>query len=82
MVGNVSWGSVTVCGRCGTCGRLQRVGKVTLRKCFLFILSVLAHRLSRCDGWGYFIKLTGANAQLRDWGKVYKLQCRHIVIVD
>ena len=44
-----------------------------------------------------FMKLTGidgitivengifdgtANAQLRDWGRVYKLQCRHIVIVD
>ena len=23
-----------------------------------------------------------ANAQLHDWGRVYKLQCRHIVIVD
>lgn len=46
---------------------------------------------------GSFMKLTGidgitivenglfdtrANAQLRDWGRVYKLQCRHIVIVD
>ena len=28
MVGNVSWGLVSVCGRCGTCGRLLRVGKV------------------------------------------------------
>lgn len=46
---------------------------------------------------GSFMKLTGidgitivengvfdatANAQLRDWGRVYKLQCRNIVIVD
>ena len=37
MVGNVSWVRVTVCGRCGTCGRLQRVGKVTLRKCLFFL---------------------------------------------
>jgi hypothetical protein len=25
MVGNVSWGWDTLGGRCGTCGRLQRV---------------------------------------------------------
>ena len=27
MVGNVSWGLVSVCGRCGTYGRLLRVGR-------------------------------------------------------
>ena len=46
---------------------------------------------------GSFMRLTGvdgitivengifdstANAQLRDWGRVYKLQCRSIVVVD
>ena len=28
MVGNVNWGRVTVCGRCGTCGRLLLAGRV------------------------------------------------------
>lgn len=28
MVGNVGWVLVSVCGRCGTYGRLLRVGRV------------------------------------------------------
>ncbi len=47
MVGNVSWGRVPVCGRCGTYGRLLRIGRVRCSATQILIWQYLEARVGR-----------------------------------